>query len=142
MKKIFSLAIISLSLLSGITQAADYKISNSAFNCTALSFSGRGGNFISVDNALEAKLFFELRSGDTVSGGIGALIDGKRYVATLVESHCRLGNLTLRWNQPNFKGSIQGRIDIENNAIINISGNINGHSVTSSILLFTGYGDA
>jgi hypothetical protein len=131
MKKILGSIVIGLILQSFATFAfAD------PASCAYLTYGGKGGVFIAPDNSMDAKLYYDSDTGNGISGGFGAILDGHHYAASLVDSHCQDGIVKLQWSTRNFAGRLVGQVT--KTGLVNVYGYINEQLVTNAILVYQG----
>ena len=108
MKKL-SLVVISLLLVLNAAYAQkDMPKESPVGNCAFISpnFGSPGSRYETSDHTQTASLWYNANDGMGVSGGFGALIDGKNVNAPLTNSTCYNGGVNLNWNVPGFSGTL------------------------------------
>lgn len=130
MKKILPVVMLGL----GISFAADVLATPAP--CSALTHGGRGSAFLAPDGGMDAKLYYDKNSGDGVSGGFGAIVDGHHYSAPLTDSRCDSSIVQLNWSTRTFSGHLVGKLT--STGIVNAYGNINDKLFSNATLDYTG----
>src|ERR1700731_1626286 len=97
----FKIAIVT-ALLVGCSSVAF-----ASENCSRLYAGGFGTKFANSDHDTT---LWHSPSSDGVSGGFGAIINGKKLTAPLYDSHCNNGKVILKFKQNDFSGELTGTL--------------------------------
>lgn len=138
MKHKLALLLFSLGFINSAFATNDtfQNQSNLAVSCLALTNGDRGSAFESFDKSMDAKLYYKAPS-DGVSGGFGAMVDGRHQDAPLIDSHCNGSVVTINWSSRTFSGHLVGRLT--STGIVDVTGQINDTPVSGAVLLYKGH---